>query len=67
MSDRGDNYNGPAGSSQAGGLTTTTTLPDLPQELIIRIASSLEVRDLLALRGVGFNLDKLKSPLTYQV
>ena len=39
----------------------TTTLLDLPPELILRIASQLEVRDLLALRKVSFKLEKLKS------
>ena len=68
MPDPGDNYNGPAGRSRVGGPTTATlTLPDLPRELIHRVASFLEVRDLLALRTVGFNLDRLKPPQAYQV
>ena len=68
MSDLGDSSNGPAERSRVGGPTTVTlTLPDLPQELILRIASLLEIRDLLVLRLVCFNLDKIKSPQTYQV
>ena len=68
MSDLGDNHHGLVGSARDGGPSTATlTLPDLPQELILRIASLLEVRDLLALRTVGFNLDKLKWSQTYQV
>jgi len=39
-----------------------TTLLDLPLELILRIASQLEVRDLLALRKVRSKFEKLKSP-----
>ena len=67
MPDPGDNHNGPAGGSRVGGPTTATlTLPDLPQELILRIASLLEVRDLFGLRTVGFNLDRLKPSQTYQ-
>jgi len=64
-----DNYNnGPAGRSQVGGATTaTSTLLDLPQELILRLASLLEVKDLLALRMVGFNLDNPKPSHTHQV
>ena len=68
MFDPGDNCSGRTGRSWVGEPTTATlTLPYLPQELILRIASLLEVRDLLALRMVGFNLDKLKPPKTYQL
>ena len=41
---------------------TTLTLSDLPPELILRIASLLEVGDLLALRRVCFRSNNLKSP-----
>jgi hypothetical protein len=39
----------------------TLKLPDLPPELILRIASFLEVRDLLALRRVRFTLTNSNS------
>lgn len=42
--------------------TTTLTLSELPPELILRVASQLEVGDLLALRRVRFKLEKSKSP-----
>lgn len=38
------------------GTTTTSTLLDLAPELIIRIASLLEIRDLLAFRRVCLDL-----------
>jgi len=41
---------------------TTLTLSDLPSELILRIASLLEVGDLLALRRVRPKLEQLKFP-----
>lgn len=40
-------------------IAATLTLSDLPPELILRIASFLEVRDLLALRSVRSNLGNL--------
>lgn len=42
--------------------TTVLTLSDLPPELILRIASLLEVEDLLALRRVCSGFDKLIGP-----
>ena len=42
--------------------TTLSTLLDLPLELILRIASKLEVRDLLALRKVRSKLEKTPVP-----
>ena len=41
-------------------ITGTLTLQDLPPELILRIASLLELRDLLALRKVCFKPDELR-------
>ena len=43
-----------------------TTLTDLSLELILRIASQLGVRDLLALRKARFELENLKFPQVYQ-
>jgi len=52
----------PATSSRVDGATTTPLrLSDLPLELILRIASQLGVRDLLAFRKVCFKLENLKS------
>ena len=52
-----------ATSSRVG---EATTLLGLPPELILHIASQLEVRDLLALRKMRFELEKLKSPQAHQ-
>ena len=41
---------------------TTLSLLDLPSELILRIASLLEIGDLLALRRVRFQRDKPEPP-----
>jgi len=49
-------------SSRIGRATTTPLrLSDFPLELILRIASQLGVRDLLAFRKVRSKLKKLKS------
>ena len=57
----------PAGHPQVDeAIAAIITLPDLPPELILRIASLLEVRDLLALRRVRFRVYKLKQPQSYQ-
>jgi len=42
--------------------TAGLALPDLPRELILRIASLLEIRDILALRRVRFTPGKPKPP-----
>ena len=47
--------------------TVTLALQDMPSELILRIASFLEVRDLLALRRVGSELVEPEPPRAYQV
>ena len=56
----------PAGHLQVDKtVAAILTLPDLPPELILRIASLLKVGDLLALRRVRFRFYKLKPPRTY--
>ena len=45
---------------------TALMLLDLPPELVLRITSLLEVRDLLALRIVRFKLDKPEPPQPYR-
>ena len=57
MSDPIDSREALATRSQVDeAAATTLKLQDLPPELILRIASFLEVRDLLALRRVRFTL-----------
>ena len=61
MPDPEDSLNESAMFSRVGEATTgTLTLRDLPPELILRIASFLELRDLLALRKVCFEPDNLR-------
>ena len=68
MVDADDSHNQLARRSQVGeAVTTTLTLSDLPPELILRIASSLEVRDLLALRRVHFDLYELTSATSLSI
>jgi len=63
MSDPQGSHKEPATSSCVDEATRTTlTLSDLPPELILCIASLLEVGDLLALRRVSFRSNNLKSP-----
>jgi len=53
--------------SRIGEATTTAlTLPDLPRELTLRVASLLEVRDILALRRVRFKLENPKLPQAHR-
>ena len=67
MSDPQDNYDILAGCSRVDeAATVTSTLLNLPSELILRIASLLEIGDLLAVRRVRFELDRLKPPQAYQ-
>ena len=64
MPDLGDSCDGATGRSRvvSGPTAATLTLPDLPQELILRIASLLDVGDLLALRRVRLSPEKLDPP-----
>jgi len=63
MPDLGDSHDGLAGCSRVGSGPTmeTLALPDLPPELILRIASLLEVGDLLAFRRVRLTLTNSNS------
>ena len=63
MVDPDDSRNQLARRSRVSEATTATlVLQDLPPELILRIVSSLEVRDLLVLRRVRVGLYKLEPP-----
>ena len=59
MSDSQGGRREPATSSRAEeAIIATSTLSDLPSELILHIASLLELEDLLALRKVRFELTR---------